>query len=72
MGRTGLSISCGTCQQSWILDVHPSLYLRLDIASRPCPLCGRCGLTCQDLPAEEPGSPATKPNAAPREPAAAR
>ena len=56
MRRKGLSISCGSCQQSWVLDVDSSLYLRLDIATRPCPLCGECTLACQDHDVPEAGA----------------
>jgi hypothetical protein len=36
---TPLCITCASCHRSWALWVADSLYLGLDLASRPCPHC---------------------------------
>ena len=36
---TSLCIICVSCHRSWALSVDGSLYLELDLASRPCPHC---------------------------------
>ena len=34
-----LCIVCVSCHRSWALSIEDSLYLELDLASRPCPHC---------------------------------
>ena len=41
-----LCITCASCHRSWVLSVDDSLYLELDLASRPCPLCEAYTLNC--------------------------
>jgi hypothetical protein len=43
-----LMITCASCRQSWKLEVEESVYLELDLTSRPCPCCEACTLTCQE------------------------
>jgi hypothetical protein len=43
---TSLCIICVSCHRSWALSVDGSLYLELDLASRPCPHCEAYTLSC--------------------------
>jgi hypothetical protein len=45
---SNLSIICGTCRRSWRLAVDFSIYVLLDLTSRPCPYCGADTLNCCD------------------------
>jgi hypothetical protein len=44
-------VTCASCSRSWKLNLHDSLYLQLDLSSRPCPHCEAYTLSC-DGPAE--------------------
>ena len=43
---TPLCITCANCHRSWALSVGDSLYLELDLVSRPCPHCEAYTLSC--------------------------
>ncbi len=43
-----LVITCDSCRQSWKLGLQASLYLQLDLSSRPCPHCEAYTLSCPD------------------------
>jgi hypothetical protein len=43
---TPLRITCTSCHRGWALSVGDSLYLELDLASRPCPHCEAYTLSC--------------------------
>jgi hypothetical protein len=49
-----LCITCASCHRSWALWVGYSLYLELDLASRPCPHCEAYTLTCPGRAAAAP------------------
>src|SRR6516164_3725204 len=51
---TPLCISCASCHRSWALSVDDSLYLELDLASRPCPHCEAYTLNCPGRAAAAP------------------
>lgn len=35
----GFGVTCCNCRRSWILTIETSLYLQLDLSTRPCPYC---------------------------------
>jgi hypothetical protein len=39
-------ILCASCRHSWQLSFNDSLYLQLDLSSRPCPHCEAYTLGC--------------------------
>jgi hypothetical protein len=43
---TPLCTTCASCHRSWALWVDDSLYLELDLVSRPCPNCEAYTLSC--------------------------
>jgi hypothetical protein len=51
---TPLCISCASCHRSWALSVEDSLYLELDLVSRPCPHCEAYTLNCSGRAAAAP------------------
>ncbi len=44
-------VTCASCSRSWKLNSHDSLYLQLDLSSRPCPHCEAYTLSSRE-PAE--------------------
>jgi hypothetical protein len=42
-----VTVICATCLRSWKLDQPDSLYLQLDLSSRPCPHCEAYTLSCR-------------------------
>jgi hypothetical protein len=40
-------VTCASCSRSWKLNLHNSLYLQLDLSSRPCPHCEAYTLNCR-------------------------
>lgn len=61
MAVGSLSIICDTCHRSWRLAVAVSVYVLLDLASRPCPFCGASTLNCLDAGETTPASRRPKP-----------
>jgi hypothetical protein len=59
---TPLCITCASCHRSWALGVADSLYLGLDLASRPCPHCEAYTLGYPGRAAAAPPPDATGPN----------
>jgi hypothetical protein len=49
-----LHITCVTCHRSWRLDSGDSVYLRLALASQPCPCCECCTLSCPEASEADP------------------
>ena len=47
-------VICNTCKRSWTLGTDTSLFVHLDLCTRPCPWCESYTLACQDEAAERP------------------
>ena len=63
-------ITCDHCHRTWRFDPDDSVYLQLDLASKPCPYCEACTLSCRgDGEAGSPHHPlrARRPNPSSRQ-----
>jgi uncharacterized protein (UPF0212 family) len=40
-------VTCASCSRSWKLNQPDSVYLQLDLSSRPCPHCEAYTLSCR-------------------------
>ena len=49
----GLELTCSTCKRTWSLNIEASLYVQLDISTRPCPYCESYTLSEAGAPAAE-------------------
>jgi hypothetical protein len=54
----GVVVVCGSCRQTWRLDVEDSVYLKLNLLTCPCPYCEAYTLRCPSG-----GSPCREPRA---------
>lgn len=41
-------VTCNNCKRSWALGIDTSLFLQLDLGTRPCPWCESYTLGCRD------------------------
>lgn len=52
----GLDVTCSTCKRTWSLNIAASLYVQLDMSTRPCPYCESYTLSeAGTRPEETPG-----------------
>jgi hypothetical protein len=54
---SALHITCVNCHRSWSVEAGDSVYLRLALASQPCPSCEWCTLSCQEASEADPPRP---------------
>jgi hypothetical protein len=47
----GLTIICASCERLWSVGCTLTIYEQQAMESRPCPHCGACTLSCQDVDA---------------------
>ena len=57
VAMNALHITCVNCHRSWRLDTGDSVYLRLAVASQPCPCCECCTLSCREAGDADPPRP---------------
>jgi hypothetical protein len=41
-------IVCDSCNRSWVVSASDSVYLELELVSRPCPFCEACTLSYRE------------------------
>lgn len=49
----GLELTCSTCKRTWSWNIETSLYVQLDISTRPCPYCESYTLSEAGTPPQE-------------------
>ena len=57
VAMNALHITCVNCRRSWRVEAGDSVYLRLALASQPCPACECCTLSCQEASEADPPRP---------------